>query len=348
MPTALADILQTAINHNASDIHLSVGTPPRLRILGDLLPIAGAPTIDTYEIDSYRTVLSTTNISTSTVPSPPDFSYTDPLTSRRFRINAYTTQRGPSLAMRLIPEAIPSLTEISAPAILTTLALRPRGLVIVTGPTGSGKSATLAAMVDHINRTRLAHILTLEDPIEYLHQDIHCLVSQREIHRHARGYQAALKDAMREDPDVIQVGEMRDPDTIRLALTAAETGHLVLATLHTISAPKSIDRIIDVFPAGEKEMVRTMLAESLQGIVAQQLVRHRSGDRRLAVFETMLCTPGIRNCIKESQTGQIRGLMSTGAATGMTTLDQALATKLTAGEITRDEALRVAHDPAQF
>lgn len=341
----IAALLSDALDQEASDIHLSTGSVPLLRILGDLVPLPGASRLEQSKVEHSRDALSPSGKFSS---AQPDFSYHDAETGRRLRINAYTTVRGPALAIRLIPSKTLSLEEIAAPPLLKTLALLPRGLVLVTGPTGSGKSATLAAMVDYINRQRRSHILSLEDPIEYLHDNINCLVSQREIHTHARGYAAALKDAVREDPNVIMVGEMRDPDTIRLCLTAAETGHLVLSTLHTRSAPQAIDRIIDVFPAGEKEMVRTMLAESLQGIVAQTLVRHRDGKRRIAVFETLACTPAVRNCIRDSQVAQIRGTMSTSRAHGMGTLDQALTSKVAAREITQDEARRVAQDQSQF
>lgn len=354
MPAVLSKIIATAIAENASDIHLAVGSLPRLRILGELVPMQELPVLDASRIATFRMAhlqpaVSTATPSTTSRSTPPnDFSYIDPSTSRRFRVNTYSTVRGDQIAMRLIPEHVPSLIDLSTPDILTTLALLHRGLVIVTGPTGSGKSATLAAMVNHINDHRNSHIITLEDPIEYLHENKRCLLSQREIHAHARGYTQALKDAVREDPDVILVGEMRDPETIRMCLTAAETGHLVLSTLHTRSAPQAVDRIVDVFPAGEKEAVRTMLAESLQGVVAQQLVRHRTEPRRLAVFETMLCTPGIRNCIRESQTGQIRGIIGTNLADGMMTFDQALASKVANGQITAAVAREVAHNPALF
>lgn len=361
MTPNLASILQAAIHNEASDIHLSTNSPPRLRCLGDIYPLDGVRTLDASEIvgihaallppELYKTGYTIADISRITAfPKniPPDFSYTDPLTVRRFRVNAYTTVRGPALVVRLVPDTIATLTDINAPEALTQLAQLSRGLVLVTGPTGSGKSATLAAVVRYINETRRGHILTLEDPIEHLHDDINCLVSQREIHTHARGYAAALKDALREDPDVILVGEMRDPETIRLALTAAETGHLVLSTLHTRSAAQSIDRIIDVFPAGEKEAVRTMLAESLRGIVAQQLVRHQTERKRLAVFEVLVNTPAIRNCIRESQTGQVTALMSTGREAGMITLDQALKQKVQSGEISRAIAAQIAADPKQF
>lgn len=361
MSSSLSLILQAAIKIEASDVHLSTNSPPRLRYLGDIYPLDRARALDANEIVGVHAALlppelrnigypvsDISQISTFPKNIPPDFSYTDPVTSRRFRVNAYTTVRGPALSVRLIPNVIPTLNDIDAPEIITQFAQFSRGLVLVTGPTGSGKSATLAAMVHHINETRRGHILTLEDPIEHLHDDINCLVSQREIHTHARGYAAALKDALREDPDVILVGEMRDPETIRLALTAAETGHLVLSTLHTRSAAQSIDRIIDVFPAGENEAVRTMLAESLRGVIAQQLVHHRTEKRRLAVFETLVNTPAIRNCIREKQIGQVAGLMSTGREAGMITLDQALKSKIQSGEIDRTVAAQIATDPKQF
>lgn len=350
-------LVKLAIQYDASDIHLPTASPPLLRILGDLSPIASIPTLTSAQVLAYKSALfhldNSSSIALSPNVTPPartnsdpvatlaDFSCTDPSTKRRFRINAFETIHGPSLAIRVIPSRIRSLDEIQAPAIVQQLAARPGGLVLVTGPTGSGKSATMAAMIDLINHNRHAHILTLEDPVEYLHDNINCLVSQREIHRHARGYAQALKDSLRDDPDVILVGEMRDPETIRLALTAAETGHLVLSTLHTRNASQAVDRIIDVFPAGEKEIVRAMLAESLQGVIAQQLVKHRDGKHRLAVFETMINTPAVRNCIKDGQTGQIRGIIHTNKGMGMMTFEQALQIKIAAGEITQAEAATV-------
>lgn len=355
-PPILSALLAQAIHLDASDLHLSAGSPPWFRVLGNLAPIPDAAPLAPGHVTTYRQLLQAdhqlpaplTAATSTRAALPTDFTYHDPSTGRRFRVNAYTTVRGPALTLRLIPAAIRTLDDIDAPPLLADLALLPRGLVLVTGPTGSGKSLTLAAMVDHINRHRQGHILTLEDPIEHLHENKRCLVSQRELHTHARGYAAALKDAMREDPDVILVGEMRDPDTIRMALTAAETGHLVLSTLHTNDAAKSIDRIIDVFPANEKEVVRAMLAGTLQAVIAQHLVRHRDEARRLAVFETLICNHAIRGAIKDNQTAQIRGLMSTNASQGMTTLDQALAIKVRKNQITAADAARIAHDPNLF
>lgn len=361
MTTDISPLLHLALANNASDVHLSAGTLPRLRILGEVTPIPGSSLLTPTQVDTFRAKLFATATSSlgnfaavpspthksPTAPSPDDFTHIDPSTTRRFRVNAYSTIRGPALAIRVIPEKISSLADISAPDIIHQLLLRPRGLILVTGPTGSGKSATLAAMIDHINRERSLHILTLEDPVEYVHQDNRSLISQRELPS-TRGYIAALKAAVREDPDVILVGEMRDPDTIRLCLTAAETGHLVFSTLHTRSAHQAVDRIIDVFPAGEKEAVRTMLSASLEGVIAQQLVRHADGQRRIAVFETLQCTPAVRNAIKDGKTSQIAGIMQTGRESGMETLDQALANLVVRGHVTAAEARRVASDPSRF
>jgi twitching motility protein PilT len=345
----LPTILKTAVDHQASDIHLSAGMVPMLRILGDLYPIDGASQVSTGDVYAYLVALSPSGNSSGDPTKPPmrpDFSYSDETTGRRFRINSFIHSRGQALAIRLVPATIPTLAEIDAPPTVVNLAMRSTGLVVVTGPTGAGKSATLAAMVNHLNHHRRAHILTLEDPIEHHHKSVGCLISQREIHAHARGYVQALKEAMREDPDVILVGEMRDQETIRMALTAAETGHLVLATLHTASAPNTIDRIIDVFPAAEKEVVRTMLAESLQGVIAQRLVRHKNEKERIAVFEILTTTPAIRTCIKDGQIGQIRGMMGTGREHGMITLDQALSEHVRLGNISKEEALRITQDTA--
>lgn len=355
-PTStLPQLIESALTNKASDIHLQTGAPPYLRILGELCPLNMPPQSALQIVAMYHQMQRSDQQAMQKFSEddyPPnhkaDLPYTDPNTQRRLRVNAYRTLRGPALAMRLIPATIASLDQIAAPEIVRNLASRPRGLILVTGPTGSGKSATLAAMIDYINRDAQKHILTIEDPIEHIHQNRRSLISQREIGSHVRTFAAALKDALREDPDVILVGEMRDPETIRLALTAAETGHLVLSTLHTRSAPQSIERIIDVFPAGEKETVRTMLAQSLQGIIAQQLVRCADQAQRRAVFEVLVSNSAVRNNIRENQTAQITSTMSTSHGAGMITLDQALTVLVRQGAITREEAARVAHDASPF
>ena len=241
----------------------------------------------------------------------------------RFRVNAFTQRRGCSAVFRAIPVAVPTLDELAAPPVFKAIATQPRGLVLVTGPTGSGKSTTLAAMVDHVNSSAPNHIITVEDPIEFVHESKQSLINQREVHQDTHEFAAPLRSALREDPDVILIGELRDLETIRLALTAAETGHLVLATLHTSSAAKTVDRIVDVFPGAEKPLVRGMLAESLRAVIAQQLLR-RCGGGRIAAHEVMIATPAIRNLIREGKVAQIYSAIQTGRAHGMWTLEQNL------------------------
>jgi len=265
-----------------------------------------------------------------------DFSFEIPGISR-FRVNAFTQHRGAAAGFRVIPSKILGLDELGCPANFRELISVPRGLVLVTGPTGSGKTTTLAAMIDHLNENVYGHILTIEDPIEFLHTSKKCLINQREVHRDTLGFNEALRSAMREDPDIILVGEMRDIETMRLALTAAETGHLVFATVHTSSAAKTIDRVIDVFPGGEKNMVRSMLSESLRAVISQTLLK-RIGGGRIAAWEVMVGTPAIRNLIREDKVAQMYSAIQTGQAFGMQTLDQNLQTLLKSGKITRSDA----------
>jgi twitching motility protein PilT len=275
-----------------------------------------------------------------------DFSYAVPLLAR-FRVNCFHHDRGVGGAFRTIPAAVLTLDDIGAPPSFKDIINVPRGLVLVTGPTGSGKSTTLAAMIDHLNTTIAGHILTIEDPIEFVHTSRKCLINQREIHRDTHGFNQALRSALREDPDIILVGEMRDIETIRLALTAAETGHLVFATLHTSSAAKTIDRIIDVFPAGEKSMVRSMLSESLRAVIAQTLMK-RIGGGRIAAHEIMMATPAIRNLIREDKVAQMYSAIQTGQNVGMHTLDQYLEGLVSRGIVARQEAARKAVDRKLF
>jgi twitching motility protein PilT len=265
-----------------------------------------------------------------------DFSFEIPGVAR-FRVNAFNQNRGAAGVFRTIPSKVLTLDELKAPEIFKDIVSVPRGLVLVTGPTGSGKSTTLAAMIDYLNDREYAHILTIEDPIEFVHTSKKCLVNQREIHRDTLGFSEALRSALREDPDIILVGEMRDLETIRLALTAAETGHLVFATLHTTSAAKTIDRIIDVFPAAEKDMVRSMLSESLRSVISQTLFK-RIGGGRVAAHEIMIGTPAIRNLIREAKVAQMYSAIQTGQAVGMQTLDQNLRDMIKKGLITRADA----------
>jgi len=276
-----------------------------------------------------------------------DFSFEIPNLAR-FRVNAFNQQRGAAAVLRTIPSRVLTLEELNAPKVFIELATQPRGLVLVTGPTGSGKSTTLAAMLNHLNENFYGHILTVEDPIEFVHESKRCLVNQRELGAHTLGFSEALRSALREDPDYILVGEMRDLETIRLALTAAETGHLVFGTLHTSSAPKTIDRIIDVFPAGEKEMVRAMLSESMRAVISQTLLKTRDGQGRVAAYEVMIGTPAIRNLIREGKVAQMYSSIQTGQSLGMQTLDQSLQDLVRRGLVSAGEARTYAASKEQF
>jgi twitching motility protein PilT len=321
MPT-MEDLLREATSTGASDLHLSAGQPPLMRVHGDLKRTEH-PALDPAAVTALvQTVMTDVHRKQFEGEHDVDFACELPGIGR-FRVNVFVQSRGPGAVFRSIPTVIPSLESLDLPPILKELCTKDRGLVLVTGPTGSGKSTTLAAMVDVINQTWEAHILTVEDPIEFVHPPKRCLVNQREVGPHTGSFSAALKSALREDPDVILVGEMRDIETISLALTAAETGHLVFGTLHTSSAPKTIDRIIDVFPAGQQGQIRTMLSESLEAVVAQTLLKKKTGGR-IAACEILTGTPAVRNLIRENKLHQIPSMMQTGQRAGMQTLDMAL------------------------
>ncbi|STZ77172.1 type IV pilus twitching motility protein PilT [Bergeriella denitrificans] len=333
----MTDLLAFSVKNQASDLHLSAGMPPMIRVHGDIRRI-NLPQMPAEEVgDMLFSVMNEQQQRLFRQELEVDFSFELPNIAR-FRVNAFTTGRGPAAVFRTIPNAVLSLEALKAPRILQKIADNPRGLVLVTGPTGSGKSTTLAAMVDYINETQPAHILTIEDPVEFIHKSKKALINQRELHQHTLSFHNALRSALREDPDVILVGEMRDPETIRLALTAAETGHLVFATLHTTGAAKTIDRIVDVFPAGEKEMVRTMLSESLRAVISQTLLKTRDGSGRVAAHEILVSTPAIRNLIRENKIAQIQSAIQTGQSHGMQTLDQSLQSLLRQGLIDADTA----------
>ncbi len=328
----LQQLLELSVQQGASDLHISSGTPPALRIDGDIQKISTEKLSQRDVFDMVYSVMNEQRQADFKKHLESDFSISvDGLA--RFRVNAFMQRHGPSAVFRTIPSKVLSLEELNAPEILRKISDYPRGLVLVTGPTGSGKSTTLAAMVDHINNTYPHHILTIEDPIEFVHESKQSLINQREVHRDTHSFNAALRAALREDPDVILVGEMRDLETIRLALTAAETGHLVFATLHTTSAPKTIDRIVDVFPGEEKSMVRSMLSESLRAVVSQILLK-KEGGGRVAAHEIMLSTPAIKNLIREDKIAQMYSSIQTGAALGMQTMDQALNKLLDSGTVT--------------
>jgi twitching motility protein PilT len=321
MPTMQA-LLQEAADKGASDLHLSSGEAPMLRVNGDLVRTEGAPLDGPTVLSLVTSIMGPAHKKHFEENLEVDFA-TELDGVGRYRVNVFTHNRGPGAVMRTIPTKIPALESMELPPILKELCTKERGLVLVTGPTGSGKSTTLAAMLDHINDTWEGHILTVEDPIEFVHRPKKCLVNQREVGPHTHSFANALKSALREDPDVILVGEMRDLETISLAITAAETGHLVFGTLHTSSAPKTVDRIIDAFPSGQQAQIRTMLSESLEAVISQTLLKKKAGGR-VAACEILLGTPAVRNLIREAKLHQIPSMMQTGTRLGMQTLDMAL------------------------
>ncbi len=342
----ITELLAFSAKQGASDLHLSAGLPPMIRVDGDVRRI-NLPPLEHSEVHSliyeimndkqrkdYEEFLET------------DFSFEVPGVAR-FRVNAFNQNRGAGAVFRTIPSKVLTMEDLDMGQVFKDIAMVPRGLVLVTGPTGSGKSTTLAAMVDYINDKRYDHILTIEDPIEFVHESKKCLVNQREVHRDTHGFNEALRSALREDPDIILVGELRDLETIRLALTAAETGHLVLGTLHTTSAAKTIDRVIDVFPAEEKAMVRSQLSESLQAVISQTLLKRANGGR-VAAHEIMIGTPAIRNLIREGKVAQMYSAIQTSASVGMITLDQCLQEMVEKRVITREIAREQAKIPDNF
>ena len=342
----LSELLAFAVKNGASDIHISAGLPPLIRIDGEIRRIKVDPLTSNVVHDMIYDIMLDSQRKEFEERLEADFAF-EIASVARFRVNAYNQARGPAAAFRTIPTEVLSLEDINAPPIFRTLSEKHRGLVLVTGPTGSGKSTTLAAMVDYVNHSKKGHILTIEDPIEFVHQSHNCLINQREVGRHTQSFNNALRSALREDPDVVLVGEMRDQETISLALTAAETGHLVFGTLHTSSAAKTIDRIIDVFPAGEKEMVRAMLSESLEGVIAQRLLKKPEGGR-VAAYEIMIGTPAIRNLIREAKVPQIYGMIQTGRDAGMVTMDQSLDYLVSRNLVTRETARTLAVDQSKF
>ncbi len=319
----ISELLAFVVKSNASDLHLSAGLPPMIRVNGDIRRI-NLPPMEQKDVHGMvYDIMNDAQRKFYEENLECDFSFEIPGLSR-FRVNAFVQNRGAAAVMRTIPSHVLTLEELKAPAIFKDIANQPRGIVLVTGPTGSGKSTTLAAMIDHINENEFGHILTVEDPIEFVHESKKCLVNQREVGPHTLSFANALRSALREDPDIILVGELRDLETIRLAMTAAETGHLVFGTLHTSSAAKTIDRVIDVFPAAEKEMVRAMLSESLRAVISQTLLKKKDGSGRVAAHEIMIGTPAIRNLIRENKVAQMYSSIQTGQSFGMQTLDQNL------------------------
>ncbi len=342
----ITELLAFSVKNNASDLHISAGMPPLIRVDGDIRRI-NVPPLEDKEVHSLiYDIMNDKQRKDYEEFLEADFSF-ELQDLARFRVNAFVQNRGRAAVFRTIPSRVLTLEDLKAPKIFQDVSLQPRGLVLVTGPTGSGKSTTLAGMIDYINDNKHDHILTIEDPIEFVHESKKCLVNQREVHRDTHSFSNALRSALREDPDIILVGELRDLETIRLALTAAETGHLVFGTLHTTSAAKTIDRVIDVFPEGEKMMVRSMLSESLQAVIAQTLLK-RNGGGRVAAHEILIGTPAIRNLIREAKVAQMYSAMQTGMSLGMQTLDHSLKQLVSKGVVSRQDARMKANNKEEF
>src|SRR5262252_3443363 len=343
----LTELLAFVVKNKASDLHLSSGLPPMIRVHGDVRRI-NVPPLEHKDVHGMiYDIMNDGQRKFYEENLECDFSFAVPNLAR-FRVNAFVQQRGAAAVMRTIPSKILSLADLKCPKIFEEIADQPRGIVLVTGPTGSGKSTTLAGMVNHINENEHGHILTIEDPIEFVHESKKCLINQREVGPHTLSFSNALRSALREDPDVVLVGELRDLETIRLALTAAETGHLVFGTLHTSSAAKTIDRVVDVFPAAEKEMVRAMLSESLVAVISQALLKIKDGSVGVAAHEIMVGTPAIRNLIRENKVAQMYSMIQTGSQFGMQTLDQTLMELVRRNVVAPAEARQYAKQPEAF
>jgi twitching motility protein PilT len=343
----ITQLLAFSVKNKASDLHLSAGLPPMIRVHGDVRRINVEPMSHKQVHAMVYDIMNDSQRKMYEDVLECDFSF-EVQGLARFRVNAFNHGRGAGAVFRTIPSKILTLAQLGAPPIFAELALKPRGLVLVTGPTGSGKSTTLAGMIDHLNDHEYGHILTIEDPVEFVHESKKCLVNQREVGAQTLSFSNALRSALREDPDAILVGEMRDLETIRLALTAAETGHLVFGTLHTSSAAKTVDRIVDVFPAAEKDMVRAMLSESLVAVISQSLCKLKDGSGRVAAHEVMLGTPAIRNLIRENKVAQMYSAIQTGQNMGMMTLDQCLTDLVRRNVISAAEARSKAKIPENF
>ncbi|MGM8060285.1 type IV pilus twitching motility protein PilT [Vogesella indigofera] len=343
----ISELLAFTVKNKASDLHLSSGLPPIIRVHGDIRRINLPPMAHHDVHDMVYDIMNDHQRKAFEEIFECDFSFELPGIAR-FRVNVFQQNRGIAAVFRVIPSKVLSLEDLNAPKIFRDIADLPRGIVLVTGPTGSGKSTTLAAMVDYVNENQYSHILTVEDPIEFVHESKKGLINQRELGAQTQSFANALKSALREDPDVILVGEMRDLETIRLALTAAETGHLVFGTLHTSGAAKTVDRIVDVFPAGEKEMVRAMLSESLRAVISQTLLKTKDESGRVAAHEIMIGTPAIRNLIRENKIAQINSMIQTGQQYGMQTMDMCLQELVRRNVISIQEARQKASNKDAF
>ncbi len=343
----ISELLAFSVKNGASDLHISAGEPPMIRIHGDMTKIKVPPLENQQVQKMVYDIMNDNQRKAFEEHLELDFSFALGDIAR-FRVNAFWQHRGMSAVFRTIPTKILTMEQLNCPPIFKEIAMLPRGICLVTGPTGSGKSTTLAAMIDYRNKSEKGHILTIEDPIEFVHESQGCLISQREVGPHTHSFANSLKSALREDPDVILVGEMRDLETISLALTAAETGHMVFGTLHTSSAPKTMDRIIDVFPAAEKDMVRSMLSESLRAVISQALLKTKDGTGRVAAHEILIGNSAVRNIIRENKLPQLVSVMQTGQKEGMQTLDMCLQDLVNKGKISREAALEKAQNKALF
>lgn len=348
MENNIDNILKKAVELKGSDVHISVGITPMIRIDGHIVPLEGYDKLSTEDTKSLcYSFLSPEQLKKLETNGETDFTYSISGTGR-FRVNVFKQRGSYSAVLRVLAQKIPTIDEMGLPQVLKELALKPRGLILVTGPTGSGKSTTLASMIDYINANRRGHILTLEDPIEYLHKHNRCIVNQREIGEDSRSFTTALRAALREDPDVILVGEMRDLETISIAVSAAETGHLVLSTLHTVSSAQTVDRMIDMFPSNQQQQIRVQLAGVMQGIISQQLMRIMGSTGRIAALEILLFNDAIRNVIREGKTHQINSMMQTSIAQGMMPMDYALSILVKNKKITNQDAMLHCSDPEMF
>jgi len=343
----LTALLGFAHDQGASDLHISAGLPPMIRIRGEMVRLDLPPLAAEDAHASIYDILNDEQKRMFEAELDIDFAFEIKGLSR-FRANVFRQQRGEGAVFRLVPNQVKTLDSLAMPKVLKDLASREKGLVLVTGPTGSGKSTTLAAMIDYVNENEKGHIITVEDPIEFVHESKRCLVNQREVKSHTHSFSNALRAALREDPDVILVGELRDLETTQLAITAAETGHLVFATLHTSSASKTVDRIIDIFPSGQQAQIRTMLSESIEGVVAQTLLPSKDGKGRVPALEVLVAVPALRNLIREDKTAQILSVIQTGAQHGMQSLDQSLRELVMQGRLSRDEAMKKSSNPRLF